>query len=159
MKTVKRIYSYTRNTESYTTALKRFASIVNDIKGYDAIKITKRRKFDAARELALQLRDLYNKSNITAFNEDDIPSDGDITMTQTFEEEFADETIIVAFVPQEYKEDFGGEIYIDIIKTRYTKCMDIIIDDEFIKISETRKYLKDNKMKPIEARYLISGTK
>ena len=102
MKTVKRIYSYTRNTESYTTALKRFASIVNDIKGYDAIKITKRRKFDAARELALQLRDLYNKSNITAFNEDDIPSDGDITMTQTFEEEFADETIIVAFVPQEY---------------------------------------------------------
>ena len=76
-------------------------------------------------------------------------------MTQTFEEKFADETIIVAFVPQEYKEDFGGEIYIDIIKTRYTKCMDIIIDDEFSKMAEKRKYLKDNKMKFVEARYFV----
>ena len=155
MKTVKRIYSYTRNIESYITALKRFASIVNDIKGYDAIKITKRRKFDAARELALQLRDLYNKSNIIAFNEDDIPSDGDITMIQTFEEKIADETIIVSFVPQGYKEDFGGEIYIDIIKTIYTKCMDIIIDDEFSKMAEKRKYLKDNEMKCVEVRYFV----
>ena len=33
--------------------------------------------------------------------------------------------------------------------------MDIIIDDEFSKMAEKRKYLKDNKMKFVEARYFV----
>ena len=33
--------------------------------------------------------------------------------------------------------------------------MDIIVDDEFSKMAEKRKYLKDNEMKCVEVRYFV----